>query len=321
MTMREKQIDDAILASIIVLTKNGEQYLREVLSAVFDQDIAGRFEVLVIDSGSDDATLSIVRSFPKAVLHQIRPEEFGHGATRNLGARLARGEFLVFIPQDATPCGSKWLASLLTPFCDASIAGVYGRQVPRAAASSMEAFMLQRVYPDNMGIKHLSYGESPSFARCFFSTVSGAIRASVWRQFPFREDIIMSEDQAWSRDVMTAGHGIAYAPMSRVWHSHLYRISGVFRRNFDSGYSMRQIFGRDLGIPIWRATAELLAEARFVLGRKRIADVLMFLPYEAARHTGFWLGLHGDRLPHRCALACSSLRYFWLRRSDGSIVK
>lgn len=297
--------------SIIILVKNGERYLRSLLDAIRGQRLAGQFEVLVIDSGSSDGSLRIVADYPDIRLYEIPPGEFGHGRTRNLGARLARGRYLVFIPQDATPLGDDWLEVLLRPFADPSVAGVYARQIPRDEASAMESFFLFDRYAPQAETRSLRAGEEATLERCFFSTVSGAVRAAVWKNHPFREDIIMSEDQAWASEVMKAGHSIAYEPGSCVLHSHQYGIPEVFRRNFDSGYSVRQIYDGRTGIPLRRALARLLREAAFVARTGRATDWLLFLPYEAARHLGFMLGLYAENLPLSMRRKFSSLRYFW----------
>jgi len=302
-----------ILVSIIILTKNGEKYFRSLLEGLYCQQGIDRAEVIVIDSGSLDNTLRIAGDFPEIRLVEIPPHEFGHGKTRNLGARLARGEYLVYLPQDATPVGSDWLANLLRPFDDAAVAGVYARQVARADASPMERFFLSRTYHEQPQVKMLGEAEEATLARCFFSTVSGAIRAAVWKPHPFREDIIMSEDQAWALDAMRAGHRIAYEPGAEVLHSHQYGIGGIFRRNFDSGYSIWQIFRGVTGISLMAVLGNLAGEAAFVARRGSVMDWLKFLPYEIARHAGFILGRRAERLPVGLSRACSSLKYFWER--------
>lgn len=307
--------EQSVRASVIILTKNGEQYLRSLLNALAAQVLNGRFEVIVIDSGSQDGTLDIISEYPELRLHRIPPEEFGHGKTRNLGAKLAQGEFLVYIPQDATPIGHDWLEKLLRPFADASVAGVYARQIPRQEANAMEKFFLGDAYPQNSETRSLAPGEVASLARCFFSTVSGAVRATAWASHPFREDIIMSEDQAWASEVMQAGYAVVYEPESSVLHSHQYGVADVFRRNFDSGYSVRQIFAGRTGIPISRAFLKLAREAVFILRAGAYCDWLKFFPYEAARHAGFMLGMHAHRLPFSMRKKFSSLRYFWERPS------
>lgn len=303
--------EQSVLASIIVLTKNGERYLRSLLDALFSQLLDGSFEVIVIDSGSRDGTLDIVASYPDAQLYEIPPKEFGHGKTRNLGAELAQGEFLVYIPQDATPVGRDWLENLLYPFGNPAVAGVYARQVARADANAMEKFFLDDTYSSTPETKMLARGEEASLARCFFSTVSGAIRETVWARHPFREDIIMSEDQAWASEVMQAGHAVAYAPESCVLHSHQYGITDVFRRNFDSGHSIQQIFSGKTGIPFLNVVTKLMREASYVLRYGTAGEWLKFFPYEAARHLGFMLGRHSECLPVSMKKKFSSLRYFW----------
>lgn len=299
-----------ILASIIVLTKNGDKYLASVLEGLYRQRTIDAAEVILIDSGSVDRTLEIASAYPVR-LTRIPPEEFGHGRTRNLGARIARGRFLVYLPQDATPVGSDWLVSLLAPFEDPAIAGVYCRQVPRAGASAMEQFFLRETYPTRYEVRALGKQDQVSLARCFFSTVGGAIRASVWKEHSFDESVIMSEDQAWAKDVMLAGHAIAYQPAAQLLHSHHYGIADVFRRNFDSGFSIQQIFSGRTGISLAQGASRLALETVYVLRAGSLRDIARFPFYEVARHIGFWLGMHAGMLPNRLRKAFSHLGYFW----------
>lgn len=303
-----------ILVSIIILTKNGEKYIRSLLDGLYCQRKIECAEVIVIDSGSADGTLKITSEYP-VTLTRIPPEEFGHGRTRNLGARLARGKFLMYLPQDATPVGSDWLNTLLLPFGDPAVAGVYCRQVPRSNASAMEKCLLLNTYSRQYEVKTLGKHEDISLSQCFFSTVGGVIRASLWRDHPFREDVIMSEDQAWSKEVMLTGHSIVYQPAAELLHSHQYGIVDVFRRNFDSGFSIHQIFSDKTGISVIQSLSRLAHEAVFVLRAGRLMDLFRFPLYECARHLGFWMGMHAEMLPIRLRKACGNLGYFWDRAS------
>ena len=74
------------------------------------------------------------RARPGARVHEIPPEEFGHGRTRNLGVELARGETIVFTTQDAFAADDDWLARLPRRSRGAGVAGVYGRQLPHEDA-------------------------------------------------------------------------------------------------------------------------------------------------------------------------------------------
>src|SRR6266508_3231855 len=86
--------------SVIILTRNGMPLVECCLHSVLDQETSWPFEVIVIDSGSTDGTLELVKSLPVELI-RIKPEEFNHGRTRNLGASQAKGEFVIFLVQDA----------------------------------------------------------------------------------------------------------------------------------------------------------------------------------------------------------------------------
>ncbi|GAG06643.1 unnamed protein product, partial [marine sediment metagenome] len=99
--------------SIIILTKNAGNEFEKLLDAVFSQS-SKDFEVVLIDSGSTDKTLEIAKGFPVRI-HKIKPESFDHGGTRNLGAKLAKGKYLVYLTQDAIPANRMWLENLIKP--------------------------------------------------------------------------------------------------------------------------------------------------------------------------------------------------------------
>lgn len=317
MSESDRKNNYQIFASVIILTKNGERYLRSLLDGLLTQNMAKQVEIILIDSGSSDDTLRIVANYPEVRLHEIPAKEFGHGRTRNLGAKMARGEFLVYIPQDATPVGEDWLRRLLQPFSDPAVAGVYSRQLPRQDANAMEAFFLGEIYPSSPARGKLCEGDQLTLLHCFFSTASGAIRAALWKTHPFREDVVVSEDQAWASEVMQAGHTIIYEPASCVLHSHQLSIMGVFRRNFDAGYSIWQIYDGRTGISLRTALGRLAREAVFILKHANMNDRLRFIPYETARHLGFLLGKYGEYLPNALRVRMSSMPNFWMRRRDG----
>jgi rhamnosyltransferase len=177
----------------------------------------------------------------------------------------------------------------------------------------MEKSFLLNTYTQQYGVKTLGRTEDISLSRCFFSTVGGVIRASLWKDHPFREDVIMSEDQAWSKEVMETGHSIVYQPAAELLHSHQYGIVDVFRRNFDSGYSIHQIFSGKTGISVTQSLSRLAHEAAFVLCTGRLKDIFRFPLYECARHFGFWMGMRAEMLPMRLRKALGNLDYFWQR--------
>ena len=134
-------------ASIIILCKNAAQKIDSVLKGIFAGRTDFAYEVIIIDSGSRDGTKDIIAKYPVKVI-EIPPNLFSHGGTRNTGASLAGGEFIVFLTQDAVPKDEYWLSRLLDNFSDSGVAGVYGRQLPEDDSPPMEKFFLSYVYPD-----------------------------------------------------------------------------------------------------------------------------------------------------------------------------
>ena len=131
MKLTTKKID----LSIVIPAFNEEEYITKCLEAIFAQETLFNFEVLVIDSGSTDNTLSLVKNFPQVKIIQIKPEEFGHGRTRNLGARNSKGDFIIFLNADAIPANNQWLKFLIEEIkSDDSLAGVFSRHLPRPDA-------------------------------------------------------------------------------------------------------------------------------------------------------------------------------------------
>ena len=195
-------------------------------------------EIIAVDSGSRDGTLQILRRFGVQVI-QIPPHEFGHGKTRNLAASHARGEFLVFLTQDATPANSRWLAHLLAPLlANRDVAGAYSRHLPRPHCHPME---WRRIVEEELSGKSESrinsmcnnpeYAQNPALYY-FFANVSSVLRRSVWEQFPFPA-VEFGEDQLWAKHVLEAGYKTAYCADSLVYHSHGYGPWVNFCRHFD----------------------------------------------------------------------------------------
>src|SRR5688500_4367693 len=103
---------DTPRVSICLPTYQGAAYLRRLLPAIASQrtsegvlaQASGFLEVIAIDSSSQDDSVELLRTHG-AQVEVIPHAHFRHGATRNRIASKARGEFLVFLSQDALPVG------------------------------------------------------------------------------------------------------------------------------------------------------------------------------------------------------------------------
>jgi rhamnosyltransferase len=260
------------IVTVAILTYNGEEYLERILQQLRRQRLDGGFEVLVIDSGSTDATLDIVRRHPEVRLHEIPNSEFGHGMTRNLAARLARGEFIAYLTHDAVPTNEDWLRELIAPFAmDERIVAVMGKQVPRPGCFPLLKYEIKGVFagfgPDfgtSVFYKDESMSDEGTLgALGFYSDVNSAARRRfLLEQIPYR-DVRYAEDQLFGRDVIEAGYRKAYAPRAAVEHSNDLTLAEYGRRIFDETVGLRQI-----GFPIPRMSraSQLRLTLRGIVG-------------------------------------------------------
>lgn len=297
--------------SIVILTKNGGELFKDVLAGLFACDGILETELLIIDSGSSDKSLEYVTNYPQVRIHRIQPSEFGHGKTRNLGARMTTRPIIVYLVQDATPATPDFLERLAAPLVEEGFAGVFGRQLPRPWTNKIERVFLNRTYPDAREVRALSDDRRLGIRSFFFSNVCSAIRRDVWESVPFDESVIMSEDQLWAKQVVLAGERILYEPRAMVFHSHNYRLKEVFKRNFDSGLSLTGIAEDTFAEMATYEIRHLISCAK-ELGRGAEWWWIPYLfAYEATRAIAFTAGQRAHLLPHSIKRKLSLHKYHW----------
>ncbi len=302
------------MISIVIPVKDGGADLVRCLEAIAGQLVDEEVETVVVDSGSLDGSADRARSFGARV-HEISPREFHHGHTRNLGAELARGETLVFTSQDAYAASNSWLATLTAPLLrNDTVAGVYGRQLPHEDARPPERYFLDFLYGPEPRAQRLDCDEDLSFEVTLFSNVNSAIPRRVWEAFSFADDIVMSEDQEWSRRVLFAGLTIVYEPDAAVHHSHAYSVAGAVRRFFDSGASAERSYigGTGSKTALWKAGARYAQGELawlWTTGQRR------WIPYagiyELAKFAGLQLGRRHRLLPTALKTRISAYPEHW----------
>lgn len=237
--------------SIIIPTKNGGTLLRKVLQSIFSQKTEYSYEVICVDSGSKDDTLSIIREFP-CQLYQIPPEEFGHGKTRNFGASKGSGEYIVFLTQDALPVTENWLQSFIEAMkMDPDVVGGFGRHLPYPDCNIFDARDLKQHFK-NFGESNQVYWlenreryekeEGYRHFLAFFSDNNSCLKRQVWETYPY-EDVDFAEDQIWMRKMIELGYKKVYAHDATVYHSHNFPIKTYYQRYFDEYRGLARLHG------------------------------------------------------------------------------
>ncbi len=84
--------------SVVIPVYNEQKSISNCLSSLLEQNYES-LEIIVVDDGSNDESLNIIKNFPVKLLRQNHK---GPGLARNLGAKYAKGEILVFVDGDMT---------------------------------------------------------------------------------------------------------------------------------------------------------------------------------------------------------------------------
>jgi glycosyltransferase involved in cell wall biosynthesis len=302
------------MISVVIPVKDGGMDLVRCLEAISRQRVDEPVEVVVVDSGSRDGSAVRARSLG-AQVHIIAAEEFHHGGTRNLGASLAGGDTLVFTSQDAYATDDTWLARLTAPLGrDQAIAGVYGRQLPHENATPPERYFLDFLYGPERRVQRLGAGNELTFEVTLFSNVNSAMARATWEAFPFADDIVMSEDQEWSRRILRAGLGIVYEPEAAVHHSHAYAVRSAMRRFFDSGVSAERSYvdGAESGAALRRAGIRYAqGELAWLWTTGQRRWIPFTAVYELAKFAGLQLGRRHRLLPTALKSRISAYPEHW----------
>jgi glycosyltransferase involved in cell wall biosynthesis len=218
-------------ASIVIRCYNEERYIKKLLDEVFNQSI-NNFEVIVVDSGSTDATLSIIKEYPVKLV-TLKPEKFSFGRALNAGCQEAAGEFLCFLSGHTYPANPNWLKNLLGMFEDPKVALVYGKQ----RGSSITRYPEHRIFE-----KHFPDLSVPKQVIPFCNNANAGIRRKLWAKIHYDETLTGLEDIDWAKRAIELGYYIAYNADAEIIHIHNESRSKIFNRYEREAIALKKLF-------------------------------------------------------------------------------
>jgi rhamnosyltransferase len=222
-----------VKASIVIRTLNEARYLDHALTAVRQQHYpADQIEIIVVDSGSTDPSLTIAAKHHCQIVH-IRREDFSFGRSLNVGCEVATGQALVFISGHCVPTDSEWLTNLIKPFADEKVAVTYGRQIGGPETKFSEHCLFEKYFP--------SSGSGDHQAPFFCNNANSAFRRSSWEKSRFDETLTGLEDIHLAKRLHEAGELTVYVPNAAVYHYHHERWRQVKRRYEREAIALQKI--------------------------------------------------------------------------------
>jgi glycosyltransferase involved in cell wall biosynthesis len=194
--------------SFVIRTKDESMWIGKVLQFLMDQTFRD-FEIIIVDSGSTDKTLEIVKKFPIRLM-QIKPEEFNYSYALNLGISKANGKYIGIISGHSIPVSDSWLSDGLKNFKDRKVAAISGN------CSSL----LVGYFSRSLGrLFFKTYQKKLNF-NPWMTNTNSLIRKDLWEQYPFDEKLPECEDYDWASEMIARGYNVIKDPKFNVFHSH-----------------------------------------------------------------------------------------------------
>ncbi|MCJ7716382.1 MAG: glycosyltransferase family 2 protein [Anaerolineales bacterium] len=269
--------------SIVIRALNEEEHIERLLTGIMQQTVQDR-EIILVDSGSTDATLEIAAKFQVKIV-QISPSEFTFGRSLNRGIAAAAGEFVVIISAHCYPVFPDWLENLLAPFKDPQVAVCYGKQRGAESNHYSEHQFFRNYFPDI---------SLPNQGQPFTHNANAAIRKSLWEQHSYDEQLTGLEDLAWSSWAKEQGYTIAYVADAEIIHIHEETIKHVYNRYQREAIAMKQILPdsqfsiRNMVSMIIRKIVDDMSQAQKEIVLK--SEFLDIIRFRVVQYLGTWKG-------------------------------
>lgn len=229
--------------SVIVVNYNGRHWLERCLVAIREQLTAGD-EIILVDNGSTDGSVELVRERISGVRVLVLPRNFGFAGGNNAGARVATGAYLVFLNNDTIPQAG-WLKALREPLDGDQAIGLATSRIvylhdPSVIDSAGDGYLraggaFKRFHGQDFALANES---GDVFGACGAACI---VRRDLFVELGgFDEDFFMVyEDVDFSYRAKLLGHRCAYVAEAVVHHAG----SATLRRSSEAAvfYGQRNL--------------------------------------------------------------------------------
>lgn len=309
------------MISIIIPTYNAEKGLDDLLKRLATQS-HNDYELIIIDSSSQDNTLKIAKKYTSNVI-VIPQNEFDHGGTRAQGAKIAKGDILVYFSQDALPYDEFTIENIVKVFDDKKVGAAYGGQISYENTNLFGKHLRKFNYPDTSSIKSKKDVSKYGIKTVQLSNSFSAYRKSALEEVGmFKDNLILGEDVYVGAKMILADYSLAYASESKVYHSHSYTVWQEFKRYFDIGVFHKceswilESFGKAEG----EGMKYIKSEINYLLDSKALYLLPEFFIRNGMKYIGYKLGQNYKKLPNWLIKKLSMHHRWWDKKFKLPIV-
>ena len=310
----------ALTITVIILTFHPDDKFRELVRRIHVQTVPPE-RILIINTGEKYFHPEDTADIPEAEVIHISEDEFDHGGTRDLAARMADTDLLVFMTQDAVPADRCMLDNMTRGFDDEDTAAVYARQLARRDSSALEK--LTRRYNYGPETVKKTKKDMPQYGvKTFFcSNVCAAYRKDIYDKLGgFDKHTIFNEDMIFASKLIEHGYAVVYRADARVFHTHEYTGAQQFHRNFDLGVSQAMhpevfasVSSENEGMTYVKTVIKELFRMR------RACEIPGFIHLCICKYAGYLLGKNYRKLPGSMIRICTANESFWNKGADEDV--
>lgn len=218
-------INQIPFVSVIIPVYNDSDRLKSCLESLRAQSYpSDRYEIIVVDNGSDENIADIVSEFDIATLEFEKVK--GSYAARNKGISLAKGEILAFTDSDCKPTrnwikeGVKALISIDNCGLVAGEIDLFYRQPDSLSPAEIYEYIVAFQQQKNIEMLHFGATANVFTFKSVFQNVG-----------LFNSTMKSGGDREWGNRVYSAGYLQIYAAHARVYHPARHTIEQLLRKS------------------------------------------------------------------------------------------
>ncbi|MGC8564882.1 MAG: glycosyltransferase [Thermoplasmata archaeon] len=214
---------DEIPISLVITVKNEEKHISELMESILIQERP--FEVIVVDSESDDGTVEILKNFIDKIDLKIIEIKCTRGAGRNIGVKNSKFDFILFTDGDAV-LDRNWISEMRKSFIEGN--DVVAGKTITIGNKKFSNFERVELYYKNFDVTFPSC--NLGYRKEFFESLGG-----------FDENFITAEDIDLNFRALNKGAKFHYNENAIVYNRTREDVISFFKQAFWNGYGRKQL--------------------------------------------------------------------------------
>jgi rhamnosyltransferase len=250
--------------SVVIRTKNNAATLKAVIAGL---GLAGEDELIIVDSGSQDATLAVAGNAGARII-DLSDEPFSYGKSLNRGFAVARHDWILALSSHCVPVEPCLLEKYrrILPEVPMEVSGIVGGVYGRAEDVKKNP-ALEICTPVDF--------QKNTYFTCI--NPNSLYRKAAWTKHPFDEQLKAAEDLAWSIWELKIGHSLMRHTHAAVFYRSRLGLLAMFRKgHLDARVAKRLVSNPPITVAqlfkeiIWNFLAVLRGRSNAGFSVKRI---------------------------------------------------